>query len=136
MSCAPRLISLSSSGKRNDSVSRESSVHSMMSMNCFLMKSRMAMLSSPLLGASALLLCRRGLLRIGLLQFGFELRQRQRARDHRAIGKDQRRRGVDVVFLPQDGGLRDRCGAVPLVVGESAGVEPVVPRLVAVIRAP
>src|SRR4029079_3860116 len=39
MSCAPRLISLSSSGNLNDSVSRESSVHSMMSMNWLRMKS-------------------------------------------------------------------------------------------------
>src|SRR5262249_27702842 len=37
------LISLSSSGKRYDSVSRESSVHSMMSMNCFFRKSMIAM---------------------------------------------------------------------------------------------
>src|SRR5689334_10496906 len=39
MSCAPRLISLSSSGKRYDSVSRESSVHSMISISWLLMKS-------------------------------------------------------------------------------------------------
>src|SRR4029078_2141944 len=39
MSCAPFLIALSSSGNRNESVSRESSVHSMTSMNSPLMKS-------------------------------------------------------------------------------------------------
>src|ERR1041385_9102795 len=49
MSCAPRLISLSSSGKRNDSVSRESSVHSMISISWLLMKSisPMSCLRSP-----------------------------------------------------------------------------------------
>src|SRR5687767_4939169 len=39
ISCAPRLIALSSSGKRQHSVSRESSVHSMISSNSPLMKS-------------------------------------------------------------------------------------------------
>src|ERR1051326_6654543 len=39
MSCAPRLISLSSSGNRKDRVSRESSVHSMISRNWLRMKS-------------------------------------------------------------------------------------------------
>ena len=34
MSCAPRLISLSSSGKRHESVSRESSCHWMISSSC------------------------------------------------------------------------------------------------------
>ena len=38
MSCAPFLISLSSSGQRYDSVSRESSVHSMTSISCLVMK--------------------------------------------------------------------------------------------------
>src|SRR6478736_1043934 len=47
MSWAPRLISLSSSGKRYDSVSRESSVHSMISMNWLLMKSINPMRVSP-----------------------------------------------------------------------------------------
>ena len=40
MSCAPFLIALSSSGKRYDSVSRESSVHSMISISSPLMKSK------------------------------------------------------------------------------------------------
>src|SRR4030095_804349 len=39
MSCAPFLIALSSSGNRHDSVSRESSVHSMISSSSPLMKS-------------------------------------------------------------------------------------------------
>jgi hypothetical protein len=43
------LISLSSSGYRYDNVSRESSVHSMISSNSLLMKSRMLMARSCLL---------------------------------------------------------------------------------------
>ena len=47
MSCAPFLIALSSSGKRHDSVSRESSVHSMISSSSPLMKSMMPIWSTP-----------------------------------------------------------------------------------------
>ena len=46
MSCAPFLIALSSSGNRNESVSRESSVHSMTSISSPLMKSISPMLDT------------------------------------------------------------------------------------------
>src|SRR5688572_24594241 len=46
MSWAPFLIALSSSGNRNESVSRESSVHSMMSISSPLMKSIKPMTTS------------------------------------------------------------------------------------------
>src|SRR5450631_2762811 len=114
MSWAPRLISLSSSGNRYDSVSRESSVHSMMSMNCFLMKSRIAIFC-PLCAANELRdlardglwlgRCRRHLLRRGLggLHLRLQAVERQRTRHHRPVGEDQRRRGADAVLLAKLG---------------------------------
>src|SRR5664279_2623306 len=100
MSCAPFLISLSSSGKRYDSVSRESSVHSMMSMNCFLMKSRIAMLRSSCpcgwLPCAVLLLGRRQLLGlvVGALELGFDPLRGDSTRHDRTVREDQRGRRV------------------------------------------
>src|SRR5690348_18403971 len=89
MSWAPRLISLSSSGKRYDSVSRESSVHSMMSMNCLPRKSRIALALLSLLPGGELLF-----LDLGARRFLPDLLQRQGARDHGPVGQDRRRRRV------------------------------------------
>src|SRR5262245_58341999 len=155
MSCAPFLISLSSSGKRNDSVSRESSVHSMMSMNCFLMKSRIA-IGMPcrwwtMVGAAGDAgggrAAARGRLRLGrgrdLLELGFgrshfllELRKLQRTRHHRAVGEDQRRRGDDLESVAELLRLRHRVAAVAGVVGPLAAGEEIVPRLHVVRCAP
>src|ERR1700731_3162086 len=117
----------------------------MMSMNCFLMKSSIAMWSPFALSGSpscphALALLARGrkfleLLR-GLRHLGFDPLQRQRSRSERAILEHQRRRRIDVVLLAEQRSLRDRRRAVTLVVGQRAGVEPFVPRLDPVWRAP
>src|SRR5215470_13282113 len=148
MSWAPRLISLSSSGKRNDSVSRESSVHSMTSMNCFLRKSMIAITeglpvqveSYPAyrLGRNAALFLRRKPLRLGiaLSDLGFELRRRQRARDHGAVREDEGRRGGDLHLLPQLVGCRDRVVAVAVVLRKNARIEELVPCLDGIERAP
>src|SRR5262247_1903207 len=97
MSCAPFLISLSSSGKRNDSVSRESSVHSMMSMNCFFRKSMIAIAYLP--RGCGLFLLRGGELRglqLAVRDLGLEALRGQRAGNHAAVGEDHRGRGVDL----------------------------------------
>src|SRR5207247_2579609 len=100
MSWAPRLISLSSSGNRYESVSRESSVHSMMSMNCLLMKSSMAMSFASGRIAAALFLRHRFLRRrLAPVDFALQLRQRQRAGDDGAVGEDERRRRVHAQAL-------------------------------------
>src|SRR6266849_6926490 len=110
----------------------------MMSMNCFLMKSSIAMWSPFALSESrscppALTLLPRGWkvfeLRRGLFHFDFDPVQRERARSDRAIREHQRRRRVHVVLLAEQRGLRDRRHAVALVVGKLAGVEPFVPCL-------
>src|SRR5437773_1154428 len=130
MSCAPRLISLSSSGKRYESVSRESSVHSMMSMNCLLMKSRMAI--------SRLLLLRRKLLRfrLALVDLAFELWKWDRSGDHRPVRENQSRRRHHAQAVTEERRILDRRRAIALVVGQLAAVEEVVPGLGAVGGAP
>src|SRR5690349_12401621 len=154
MSCAPFLISLSSSGNRNDSVSRESSVHSMMSMNCFFRKSMMAM-KAPVRSVAArdekraseaqsTSLLRTSLLRRALLgkrrrrlrELRLELLCRQRARDQRTVGEDQRRRRRHAKLRPQSVGRDDGVVAVALVVRQCARREEFVPRLRLVGRAP
>src|SRR5206468_572668 len=159
ISCAPFLISLSSSGKRKESVSRESSVHSMMSMNCFLMKSRMAI--GPPQGSDSIFALvvsirsvkpawrhkkssltlfgrARDLLRfrVSLGELLFDLRGRQRAGDDRAVGKDQRRCRVDLQPGAKRLRLRDGVAAIALVVRHLARNEDLVPRLGLVRRAP
>src|SRR4029453_8954316 len=132
MSWAPFLISLSSSGKRNDSVSREASVHSMMSMNCFFRKSMIAIATPMYLGSfagkrtdrtgsSSFLRgvglgnhCRR------LAQHRFELDCRQRAGNHGAVGENQRRRRADLELGPEHVGRNDGIVAVALVVRQRA----------------
>src|SRR5438477_3084950 len=114
ISCAPFLISLSSSGNRNDSVSRESSVHSMMSMNCFLMKSMIAIarvsgVQVDDAGGPALLF-RREPLRLGLAlhDFGLDSRRGQRAGNDRAVREDERGRGRYAQLLAERVGCRNR----------------------------
>src|SRR5207253_10457357 len=117
----------------------------MMSMNCFLMKSSIAMWSPFAL--SGLRSCPPALalltgggkfleLRRSLRHLGFDPVQRQRSRSERAILEHQRRRRIDVVLLAEQRGLRDRRRAVTVVVGQLAAVEPFVPRLDPVGRAP
>src|SRR4029450_8225567 len=134
MSCAPFLISLSSSGKRYDSVSRESSVHSMMSMNCFLRKSMMAIsfctLRALFLGPELLPF------RFRVLELGLEPRRGQRAGHHASVGEHERRRCAHAVPGAELGGLRHGVVAIALVLGQRARFEIGVPRLQAIVRAP
>src|SRR6266550_6332473 len=149
ISWAPFLISLSSSGNRYDSVSRESSVHSMMSMNCFLMKSKIAIGSPSRQPTESSATPERlrafsGLGRAGeLFRFDFRVRELlfdlsdgQRAGNDRAVGKDQRGCRVDLQRFTERLRLRDGVAAVARVVGHFAGGEKVVPRLDLVRRAP
>src|SRR5215831_2575808 len=141
MSCAPRLISLSSSGNRYESVSRESSVHSMMSMNCFLRKSMMAIEVPPsgkvgrepgslrdgrpsLLGG-----CQSRGFGLALLDLDFETIVRERPGQHRAVGEDHRRCGDDLELFAERGRRRDRIVAIAVDAGgKRTGGEEVVPR--------
>src|SRR4030095_3087538 len=139
MSCAPRLISLSSSGNRYYSVSRESSVHSMISMNCFFRKSIMAIVPlCPVSGDTRLFLGLRQLLDlgVGVLHFGLDPLRRYGTGNDRAVDEHQRRRRIDLEARAELGRLGDRVVAVALVVGQRAGFEERVPRLHAIGRAP
>src|ERR1700681_2791713 len=104
----------------------------MISMNCFLMKSSIAMsyalaLSEIALCALALaLLPRSGTLLDfgrGLRHFRFDPVQRQRSRSERTIREHQGRRRVDMVLLAEERRLRDRRRAVAVVVRQFSRVE-------------
>src|SRR6185436_7186284 len=84
MSCAPFLIALSSSGNRHDSVSRESSVHSMISSSSPLMKSLFPLVASLPFNAQGSMPNAQWPMKIGtqMLPHGF-----QRGGDAREIGR-------------------------------------------------
>src|SRR5215469_5756579 len=109
----------------------------MMSMNCLLIKSRIATMISVVC-AGGLLDGRRGFFR---LRFAFAelllyLRLGNRSRNHRPVGEDERGRCSDVKARSELRRFCDRGRTISLVVGQLAGREILVPRLRPVWRAP